>query len=182
MLNWTFRLLITSAAVYLLCWSGVRLSCLFYSAFEFAQAELINASLPAFLRALGIRNWLYGRFFASWHAGLLVVRMISAAVLIVQFFVQGNILMVLTAAYLLFVLISLALWYMNRVEGRDRYRYAPYNTFAPLHDQQRRELNRQRNQVRLTGLFQRLDIFNHAGYAEPSTDKQKALADRYRKL
>ncbi len=166
----------------MLCWSGVRLSCLFYSAFEFAQAELINASMPAFLRALGIRSWLYGRFFAPWHAGLLAVRMISAAMLIVQLFVQGNILMIITAAYLLFALISLALWYMNRVEGRDRHRYAPYNTFAPLHDQQRRELNRQRNQVRLTGLFQRLDIFNHADDAEPSSEKQKAIADRYRKL
>ena len=160
----------------------MRLSCLFYSAFEFTQAELINASLPAFLRALGIHNWLYRRFFASWHAGLLVVRIISAAMPIIQFFVRGNLLAIITAAYLLFALIFLALWYANRVEGRDRHRYAPYNTFAPLHDQQRRELNRQRNQVRLTGLFQRLDIFNHAGDAEPSSEKLKALADRYRNL
>ena len=41
-------------SAFMLYWAGVRLNCLFFSAFEFAQAELINASLPAFLRALGI--------------------------------------------------------------------------------------------------------------------------------
>ena len=73
----------------------------------------------------------------------------------------------------------IAYWLMRRVTARDQRRHLPCNAVAPLNEHQRRELNQQRNQLRLTRLFQRMDLFKPGMKPEISTSDRQAVAEKY---
>ncbi len=166
-------------AVLMLYWSKVRLDCLFYSAFEFAQASLIRSALPLAARAFCAEHWFYSRFFTGHKAVLLGGYYASAAAILLCIFLHGTVLNVFGILFAAAAFGAVIYWHLSRVTCRGGERHIPYNAFAPLTEHQRRELNQQRNQLRLTRLFQRMDLFRSGMKPDISTADRQAVAEKY---
>ena len=173
------RALISVLALFMLYWTGIRLDCLFYGAFEYAQAEVIRSALPRPARIIGAQHWMYTHFYTGFHTSLLALYYISAVYLAAQFFIDGMALYVFTALYAVSALTLICVFQFSRVPGRDGRPHIPYNTFAPLHEKQRRELNTQRNQMRISGLLQRMDLFKNTPPTEVSDEKRQRTAEHF---
>ena len=166
-------------SVFLLYWAGIRLNCLFFSAFEFAQASLIMDSLPIPLRIVGIQHWLYCSFFEKLKSVLLLLYYSSLIFLAAQSFFRDAVLYCISAFYTVIGLFLMMFWYRNRVICRDRKRHIPYNTFAPLHEKQRRELNTARNCLRLSGLLQRWNLLERTSESSTSPHKREVIIRKF---
>ena len=175
------RALMAGCAIFALCWARPRLDCLFYSAFEYSQAALIDRALPAPLRVIGLQDWLYSHFFTRFHAVLLGLWCSSVLTLILQSLPPRPLLYGWDACYLGFLACSLIFWRVSLIEGQDHRAHAPYNTFAPLHIRQRRELNAERNAARPSRLLQRMDIFRAESSASVSDEDRARVEARFRK-
>ncbi len=168
-------------STFILYWAGARLNCLFFSAFESAQSDLILNALPAPLRLIGIQHWLYNRFFSGLKACLLLLYYLSIVFFAVQFFFSNIILYWLCGIYAAAGIGLMAFWFLNRIPCCDQKRHIPYNAFAPLHEKQRRELNAMRNRLQLSVLLQRWDLFRQPSEYTPNTDSRGRISNKYQK-
>ena len=170
-------------AIVMCRWCARRLDALFFSAFEFAQAELIWRSLTPLERLCGLQHWMYRRYFDRWHrrlgTGCLVSALMVPAQALALCWPRG--MMAVDAGYAALCACLLAGWYLTRRTGSDGRRYAAYNAYAPLEARDRREIARQRNLLEPAALMQRR-VLAAVRPAESLTqlDRQR-VADRYRK-
>ena len=176
-------ILVSAVAVLMLYWTETRLNCIFYSAFEYAQAAIIHDHLSWVGRCLGVQHCLYRCYFDRWHFALLAYRMTTILMLGLQvvFAITERPHWILTAdnLYLVVTLIVVACWYLLRKTGRDGKKYAEYNAFAPLHEPHQREIRLQRNAMRLTQMMQRMSLGGFSGI-KLSTDDRLRIAERYK--
>ena len=164
-----------------LSWTGAALDCMFFSAFEYAQAALIWLRLSPVQRALGKQHWLYRRYFDRWHALLLAVRFISLLMFPAQalMLVARSVWQIIDILYLLAAVTAAAVWLFSRVIGRDGRRYTEYNAFAPLHERFLKEIRRQRNALEPTAALRRMDFTGPVGAEALSSEVRKNTAERY---
>ena len=158
MLPVAVHIAVSALALFMILWIHPRLSCLFYSAFEYAQAAIILSSLSAPARFIGVQHWLYQGYFSRFHVGMLCVMYSSAVVLPLQFFLAGVPLYLLSGVYAFFSLCFIFFTDRARVTGRDQKPHLPYNQFAALHEKQRRELASQRNHMQISGLLSCINL------------------------
>ncbi len=173
--------LTTLPALCALYWAKPRLDCLFYSAFEYAQAVLIRSALAAPLRALGLQHWMYGHFFTPWRVSLLGLYYLSPVYLVSQFFLTSHLLWFVSGAFSAAAAAVMIICSFRRVTGQDRKKHLPYNSFAPLHERQRRELNRQRNRVTVSRLLQRMSFVNDTASADLSSGGRDRIRQKYQR-
>ena len=172
-------LLTVALAAFGLYWTHRSLNCLFFSAFEYAQASVIWFALHGWQRLLGVQFLLFRGYFSRCHRLLLAVRLVSAAAIVLQLPLMkaGVSLLLVDILYIALAVSALVCWYAGKAEGRDGRRYTVYNAFAPLHDKQRREISRQRNAVRLTGLMRRIKLPDET--ADVQLPERQIAADHY---
>ena len=170
-------------AVFMLRWTALRLDSMYFSAFEYAQAALLWGRISPLKRFLGFQHWLFRRYFDEWHIPLLALRALSFLLLPAQLLLwaapRAGV-----AADAMYALLALALvlrWYLARVRGQDGRLYAVYNAFAPLRDEQRRMIRRQRNELRPTVLWQRLRLGEADSEEALAPEERSALAERCRR-
>ncbi len=175
-MNLVFRSLGFAGGLFFLHWSVVRLNCLFYSAFEYAQAALILRSLSPLMRLLGGHHWLYRGFFDCWHVRLRILAGLSAGLLVLQYWLPSPAVWLMDALLLLLGAVWMVMLALEKREGTDRQRHVPFNAFAPLRPEDRKHLNRQRNAVTLTFIGQRLPMPSRI----PEDDRlRQTVTERY---
>ena len=172
----------TLLALYALLWARPRLDCLFYSAFDYAQAALIRSAMPAPLWICAVPHWLYGGFYSAWKASLLALYYGSALWLVGQFLLPNPAFCAAAGVYAFAVFAVITVCTLRRVRGRDSRLHLPYNTFAPLHEAQRRDLARRRNRLRITALPERFTRFPAGVTQDINSAGREETARRYEKL
>ena len=180
-MTYVIRLVALAGAGYMARWAYLRLECLFFSAFEYAQAAMLHRCLAFPLRILGVHQWTYKCFFSMWHRTLLAVYYLSALWMPLQL-IRGDFVLVLDAGYLLASAAVLAVWYTGCVRCKDGHKHISYNSFAPLREAQRRELSRQRNLLQLTAVFLRLDLGEKTPAADLAAEEYERTAKRFQRL
>ena len=162
-------------------------ACLFYSAFDPVQAEIISSGLGPAEWLLQKKLLLFADFFEqarrlqiAAHWSCVIAVMTAAASL----FISKVFLMYASAACFI-AAVSFAAYDCLRftVEAPDGRRYHTYNAFAPFDTAHRNSIRREKQRMRLTALAQRIKVLQKDGKSSSAdTGELSAIKERLSRI